>query len=101
MGPCYLALRFVIIASTDHPESQETVEMKEPTMPYMSIREAAEEIHSGIITPTELVLETLASIDTHEHEVQAYVTVMREQALRDAEKAERELRTGLYRSPLH
>jgi aspartyl-tRNA(Asn)/glutamyl-tRNA(Gln) amidotransferase subunit A len=75
--------------------------MKEPIMPYMSIREAAEEIHSGIITPTELVLETLASIDTHEHEVQAYVTIMREQALKDAEKAERELRTGLYRSQLH
>jgi len=70
-------------------------------MPYMSIREAAEEIHSGMITPTELVLETFATIDAHEHEIQAYVTIMREQALEDAEKAERELRTGLYRSQLH
>src|SRR2546421_3137506 len=70
-------------------------------MPYTSIREAAEEIHSGLITPTELVLETLERIDEQDGEIQAYITVMREQALQDAEQAERELRTGLYRSPLH
>src|SRR2546428_3306507 len=70
-------------------------------MPYTSIREAAEEIHSGLITPTELVLETLERIDEQDGEIQAYITVMREQALQDAEQAERELRTGLYRSQLH
>ena len=70
-------------------------------MPYTSIREAAEEIHSGIITPTELVLETIEQIDAQESAIQAYITIMREQALIDAEKAEREMRTGLYRSPLH
>jgi aspartyl-tRNA(Asn)/glutamyl-tRNA(Gln) amidotransferase subunit A len=68
---------------------------------YTSIRETADEIHSGILTPTELVMETLDSIDEMDGEIQAFVTVMREQALRDAEQAERELRTGLYRSQLH
>lgn len=70
-------------------------------MSYRSIREAASEIHAGIITPTELVWETLASIDEQDHELQAYVTVMREQAMQDAERAEQEIRTGLYRGPLH
>ncbi|GHO86628.1 amidase [Dictyobacter formicarum] len=70
-------------------------------MPYTSIREAADEIHSGIITPTEMVLETLEQIDETDGDIQAFVTVIREQALQDAEQAERELRTGLYRSPLH
>ena len=70
-------------------------------MPYTSIREAADELHAGIITPTELVLETIEQIDAQEPAIQAYVTVLREQALIDAEQAERELRTGLYRSPLH
>ena len=70
-------------------------------MPYMSIREAAEEIHSGLITPTELVLEMFERIDEQESDIQAYVTVMREQALEAADKAENELRTGLYRSQLH
>ncbi|GER88068.1 amidase [Dictyobacter vulcani] len=70
-------------------------------MPYTSIREAADEIHSGLITPVELVLETLEQIDAVDGEIQAYVTVLREQALKDADQAEREQRTGLYRSPLH
>jgi aspartyl-tRNA(Asn)/glutamyl-tRNA(Gln) amidotransferase subunit A len=70
-------------------------------MPYTSIREAAEEIHSGIITPAELVLETIERVDEFDGEIRAYVTVMREQALADAEQAEREMRTGLYRSQLH
>ena len=70
-------------------------------MPYTSIREAAEEIHSGIITPTELVMETIERIDEQDSEIQAFITVMREQALKEAEQSERELRTGLYRSQLH
>jgi aspartyl-tRNA(Asn)/glutamyl-tRNA(Gln) amidotransferase subunit A len=70
-------------------------------MPYTSIREAAAEIHSGLITPTELVLETLESIEERDGEIQAYITVLRDQALKDAEQAETEMRTGLYRSQLH
>src|SRR5205807_9969313 len=70
-------------------------------MTYTSIREIADEIHSGMITPTELVQETFECIDKLDSEIQAFVTVMREQALRDAEQAEREMRTGLYRSQLH
>ncbi len=70
-------------------------------MPYTSIREAAEEIHSGLLTPTELVLEIFERIDEQEESIQAYVTLLREQALEAADKAENELRTGLYRSQLH
>ena len=70
-------------------------------MPYTSIREAAEEIHSGLLTPTELVLEMFERIDEQESDIQAYITVMRDKALEDADKAETELRTGLYRSQLH
>jgi aspartyl-tRNA(Asn)/glutamyl-tRNA(Gln) amidotransferase subunit A len=70
-------------------------------MTYMSIREIADEIHSGIVTPTELVQETLKSIDKLDSEVKAFITVLHEQAVKDAEQAEREIRTGLYRSQLH
>src|SRR5256884_1850021 len=70
-------------------------------MTYTSIRAIADEIHSGIITPTELVQETLDCIDKQDSEIQAFVTLMREQALKDAEKAEHEIRTGLYRGQLH
>jgi aspartyl-tRNA(Asn)/glutamyl-tRNA(Gln) amidotransferase subunit A len=70
-------------------------------MPYLSIQQASEELRSGIITPTELLAETLDSIDQLDRDIQAFVTVMRDQAYEEAEKAENEQRTGLYRSPLH
>ena len=70
-------------------------------MPYLSIGEAADDIHSGLSTPTELVLETFERIDQLDGDIKAFVTVMRDEALREAEQAEREMRTGLYRSRLH
>jgi aspartyl-tRNA(Asn)/glutamyl-tRNA(Gln) amidotransferase subunit A len=70
-------------------------------MPYLSIQQASEELRSGIITPTELLAETLVRIDQLDSHIQAFVTVMRDQAYEEAEKAENEQRTGLFRSPLH
>jgi len=70
-------------------------------MPYQSIQQISEELRSGIITPTELLTETLDSIDQLDRDIQAFVTVMRDQAYEEAEKAENEQRTGLFRSPLH
>ena len=70
-------------------------------MPYLSIQQASEELHSGIITPTELLAETLERIDQLDSRIHAFVTVMRDQAYEEAEKAENEQRTGFFRSPLH
>ncbi len=70
-------------------------------MPYLSIQQAAEDIRSGMATPGELVEECFERIDQLDGEIKAFVTVMRDEARRDAEQAERELRTGLVRGPLH
>src|ERR1700694_5447872 len=70
-------------------------------MPYLSITEAANDLRSGMTTPTELLAETLERIDLLDGEIKAFVTVMRDEAMADAEKAEQEQRTGLFRSPLH
>ena len=70
-------------------------------MPYQSIQQASEELRTGIITPTELLADTLDSIDQLDSDIQAFVTVMRDQAYEEAEKAENEQRNGLFRSPLH
>lgn len=70
-------------------------------MPYLSISQAASDLRSGLTMPTELVEDALQRIDALDGEIRAFVTVMREQAYEDAEKAEREMRTGLFRSPLH
>jgi len=70
-------------------------------MPYLSIQQTSEELRSGLITPTELLAETLERIDQLDSDIKAFVTVLRDQAYEEAEKAENEQRTGLFRSPLH
>lgn len=70
-------------------------------MPYLSIQEAAADLRSGLVTPTELLSEMLEQIDLHDSTIQAFTTVMRDEAFREAEQAENEQRTGLFRSPLH
>lgn len=70
-------------------------------MPYLSLKEASDDIRSGMTTPTELVTEALERIDQLDAEIQAFVTVLRDEALREAERAELEMRTGFVRSPLH
>jgi aspartyl-tRNA(Asn)/glutamyl-tRNA(Gln) amidotransferase subunit A len=70
-------------------------------MPYLSIQQTSEELRSGLITPTELLAETLEHIDQLDSDIKAFVTVLRDQAYEEAEKAENEQRTGLFRSPLH
>lgn len=70
-------------------------------MTYTSIHELADEIHSGMLSPTELVQEAFERIDQQDGKIQAFITLMHEQAIKDAEQAEREMRTGLYRGQLH
>lgn len=70
-------------------------------MPYTSIHQASQDLRSGLVTPTELVAETLERIDQLDGEIHAFITVMRDAAFEEAEKAEREQRTGFFRGPLH
>src|SRR6059058_3641037 len=70
-------------------------------MPYLSIHEASQDVRSGLTTPTELVAEALERIDQLDPQIHAFVTVLRDEAYQEAEKAEREQRTGLFRGPLH
>lgn len=70
-------------------------------MPYLSISEASADLRSGLVTPTELLAEVLEEIDARDEALQAFVTVMRDEAFKEAERAENEQRTGLFRGPLH
>ena len=70
-------------------------------MPYLTIQQASTDLRSGLITPTELLAETLERIDQLDRDIQAFITVMHDEAYKEAEQAENEQRTGLFRSPLH
>ncbi|MDA0279158.1 MAG: amidase [Proteobacteria bacterium] len=68
---------------------------------YCSLSSAADAIRDGQISPVELTEILLARIDSIDGKLMSYATVMAEQALEAARKAEQEIRAGNYKGPLH
>ncbi len=71
-----------------------------PAPDLRSISELAPRIARGEVSPVDLVRGCLARIDGR-RELNAFITVMRESALADAERAATEIAQGRYRGPLH
>jgi aspartyl-tRNA(Asn)/glutamyl-tRNA(Gln) amidotransferase subunit A len=53
------------------------------------------------VSPVEVVKVQLARIDALEPTLNSFITLMADQAMEDARKAEREILAGQYRGPLH
>ena len=67
----------------------------------MTIRRLANQIRQGNRSPVELTRETLNRVQRHQPELNAYITVTEDLALEQARQAEREIREGRDRGPLH
>ncbi|HUK01638.1 MAG TPA: amidase [Steroidobacteraceae bacterium] len=68
---------------------------------FRSLQTLASQIASSALSPvdvTRYLLDRIARLDGH---LKSYATVTAEQALTDARDAEREIRAGKYRGPLH
>ena len=74
--------------------------MTEP-LHYTSLRDVARSIQSREISPVELTTRILDRIAAIDGKLKSYATVMREQALETARRAEEEVQRGRYRGPLH
>jgi aspartyl-tRNA(Asn)/glutamyl-tRNA(Gln) amidotransferase subunit A len=68
---------------------------------FSSISELAAQIRARKLSPVELTEGYLARLEKFGPRLGAVATVMRESALREAREAEREIRAGRYRGPLH
>ena len=68
---------------------------------YKSLRDVARGIQSREISPVELTTRMLDRISAIDGKLKSYATVMREQALEAAKRAEEEVQHGRYRGPLH
>jgi len=72
-----------------------------PNVVFTSIRELGEGVRSGALSPvalTTLFLERLETLGPHYN---AVVTVTRDRAMAQAQRAEAEIASGHYRGPLH
>jgi len=68
---------------------------------FLSIDRAARLLQSKKISPVELVDAALARIERWNPEIDAFITVLADSARRQAHAAEREIRRGRSRGPLH
>ena len=72
-----------------------------PDFVFSPIRELAEEIRAGKISPVDLAETFLDRLESLGPRYNAVVTITRERALGQARLAEREIERGSYRGPLH
>ena len=68
---------------------------------YLTIQEAGALLKSGQLSPVELTRAFLERIDQLDSKLQAYITVLYDQAMATARTAEAEILRGDYRGPLH
>ena len=66
-----------------------------------TISEVAPQIRARALSPVELVTAALEHIDKMRTPINSFITVLADQALEAARKAEEEISQGTYRGPLH
>ncbi len=68
---------------------------------YWTIRDLAARIQARDISPVEVTRALLERVEQLDKALNAYITVLPEQALQEARTAEQEIMRGDYRGPLH
>ena len=75
--------------------------MPDESLHYLTIREAGERLRRRELSPMELTSAILERAERLDGPLNAFITITREQALKQAERAERALRAGHRLGPLH
>ena len=77
------------------------VSAQRPDLTTLTLKQASELLRSKKASPIELTEACLARIDRHNKAINAFITVTREQALKEAREIDAELTRGTRRGPLH
>jgi aspartyl-tRNA(Asn)/glutamyl-tRNA(Gln) amidotransferase subunit A len=72
-----------------------------PVDPFSSIAELSDLICRQEVSPVAIVLDCLQRIEASQPTLNAFITVLADQAFKDAMVAEAEIKTGHWRGPLH
>ena len=68
---------------------------------YLTIHEAQKLIQSRALSPVELTREVLDRIKAVDEKLHAYIDLMSDSALKEAQAAETEIQRGNWRGPMH
>lgn len=74
---------------------------REDELTSLSLAKLSKLIEGKQVSPVEVTEKLLDRIDEVDKDVNAYITVLHEDALKGAVKAEKEIMAGRYRGPLH
>jgi aspartyl-tRNA(Asn)/glutamyl-tRNA(Gln) amidotransferase subunit A len=75
--------------------------MQNPELASLTLKQAAERVHARQVSPVELTQACLDRIKVYNSKIDAWITVMGEQALAHARQLEKEQAGGHFRGPLH
>ena len=75
--------------------------MNTSELPFLSAGDLSRLIQSKEVSPVEATEAYLARIGSLDHRCNSYLTVMREQALADAQQAEEDIASGQHKGPMH
>ena len=75
--------------------------MREIPLHFRTITEISEDIAAKQLSPVEVTAAMLQRIEELDGQLKSYATVIAEQAMAAAQKAEQEINAGTYRGPLH
>ncbi len=76
-------------------------EAADESLASLSLTEASARIHARTVTSTELTKAMLARIGVYDPKLNSYITVMAEEALKQAAQLDEEQKAGKLRGPLH
>ena len=85
---------------SQHPAIQ-TGEGKECSLCFLTLQELAARVRSRDISPVEIVRDHLTRCESLNPKLNAFITLSAEQALNDAQTAEKEISAGRWRGALH
>ncbi len=80
---------------------QARAQTQERDLTLLSLQEAAERVRNKAVSPVELTQACLKKIEVQNPVLNAFITVTPEAALAQAREAERDIRAGKWRGPLH
>ena len=72
-----------------------------PDLSALTLAEASRRIHSGEVTSAELTRQLLDRIKIYNPKINAYITIMHDEALACAQQMDNEAKAGKFRGPLH
>ena len=83
------------------PQAGSAKPMNQPGIPFLTALDLADLIKSRQLSPVEATEAFLSRIDQIDSQLNAYITVCRDDALAAARQAENEIAAGNYRGPMH